>query len=59
MAYLVEIPPPVREYLNNLMLLGLWHSPISPPINLLLTRIVHQLKLLIATGIDIMINGSK
>lgn len=59
MSSLVEIPPPIREYLNNILLLGLWHGPVAPPSALLLNKIVDNLKLLITTGINIYINNGK
>jgi hypothetical protein len=59
MSFLVEIPHPIREYLNNTILLGLWHSPATPPTSLLLDKVVNNIKLLKATGINIQINNSK
>ncbi|CAF3701611.1 unnamed protein product [Rotaria sp. Silwood1] len=55
MSFVVEIPPFIRERLDNMMLLGLWHSPISPPADLLLSRIVDLIKSLTMTGIDILV----
>ncbi|CAF1198932.1 unnamed protein product [Adineta steineri] len=52
-SYLVEIPPPIREYLNNTLLLGLWHSAVTPPCHLLLNKIVHNIKCLFMSGINI------
>ncbi|CAF2631988.1 unnamed protein product [Rotaria sp. Silwood2] len=57
MAFLVEIPPPIREYLNNTILLGLWHAPVSPPASLLLQKIVDNIKLIKATGVNIQIGN--
>lgn len=59
MANLVEIPPNIRERFNNIMLLALWHSPISPPADLLLNKIVDSIKMLTIAGIDIFVNGSR
>jgi hypothetical protein len=59
MGFLAEIPPPIREYLPNLMLFGLWHSPITPPVDLLLTKIVHRIRCLMVFGIDLVIDKSK
>ncbi|CAF3953082.1 unnamed protein product [Rotaria sordida] len=56
-SFLVEIPPPLREYFNNIVLLGLWHSPVTPPCSLLLDKIVNNIKLLMATGINIYLNN--
>ncbi|CAF4427093.1 unnamed protein product [Rotaria sp. Silwood2] len=58
-SFLVEISPPLREYINNILLLGLWHSPVTPPGSLLLDKIVNNIKLLMATGINIYLNNSK
>lgn len=55
----MEIPYPIREYVNNIILLGLWHSSVSPPFTLLLDKIVKNIKTLIATGINIYIHKSK
>ena len=59
MAFLVEIPHPLRERVNNIMLLGLWHSPVTPPASLLLSKIVSNIKLLKATGINMQVDNSK
>jgi hypothetical protein len=59
MGFLAEIPPPVREYLPNLMLFGLWHSPITPPVDILLTKIVHRIRLLMSFGIDMSFDKGK
>ncbi|CAF2853088.1 unnamed protein product [Rotaria sp. Silwood2] len=55
MSTLVEIPPFIRERLDNMMLLGLWHSPVTPPTDLLLSKIVYLIKSLTMTGIDILV----
>ncbi|CAF1206432.1 unnamed protein product [Rotaria sordida] len=52
-----KIPPPIREDLNNVILLGLWHGPVAPPSSLLLDKIVDNIKLLAATGINVYINN--
>jgi hypothetical protein len=59
MGFLVEIPPFIRERLENLMLFGLWHSPITPPTDLLLSKIVHAIKTMTMIGIDFPIGESK
>ncbi|CAF1171701.1 unnamed protein product [Adineta steineri] len=56
-SFLCEIPPPIREHLNNTMLLGLWHSPVSPPASLLLDKIVENIKVLEAFGMNIQIEN--
>ena len=50
-ASLAEIPFPVREYYKNLMLLGLWHSTITPDVDILLSSIVHDLMVLHSGGL--------
>ncbi|CAF4711595.1 unnamed protein product, partial [Rotaria sp. Silwood1] len=50
-SFLAEIPPPLREDLNNILLLGLWHGPVAPPSSLLLNKVVDNIKLLAATEI--------
>ncbi|CAF2835274.1 unnamed protein product [Rotaria sp. Silwood2] len=50
MSFIAEIPYPIREYYNNIILLGLWHSRVTPPASILLDKIVKNLKLLKATG---------
>ena len=59
MSFLVEIPPFIRERLDNMILLGLCHSPISPPTDMLLSKIIHSIKSLTTTGIDILLGKSK
>ena len=39
---IVEVPPPVREFQENIMLLGLWHSPSSPRADILITDVINQ-----------------
>jgi hypothetical protein len=59
MGFLTKIPPPVREYLPNLMLFGLWHSSITPPVDILLTKIVHPIRTLMSFGIDMFFDKGK
>ncbi|CAF1983905.1 unnamed protein product [Rotaria magnacalcarata] len=56
-SFLADIPPPAREYLNNILLHGLWHSPVTPPCHILLNKIVENIKCLIDTGINIIVNN--
>ncbi|CAF0896875.1 unnamed protein product [Rotaria sordida] len=35
-ATIAELPLPIREFKENVVLLGLWHSPKSPPVDILL-----------------------
>ena len=39
-ASIVEIPPPVREYQKNIVLLGLWSSKCKPDVNVFLSHAV-------------------
>jgi hypothetical protein len=39
-ASIVEIPPPVREYQKNIVLLGLWSSKCKPDVNVFLNHTV-------------------
>jgi hypothetical protein len=55
----VEVPPPLREDINNILLLGLWHGPTAPSSAVLLDKIVNNIKLLNTTGINIYIDNSK
>ena len=59
MAFLVEISHSLREHVNNIMLLGLLHSPVTLPASLLLSKIVSNIKLLKATGINMQVDNSK
>ena len=59
MGFLVEIPPLIRERLDNMILLGLWHSPDSPPTDMLLSKIIDSIKSLMISGIDILLRKSK
>ncbi|CAF4123302.1 unnamed protein product, partial [Rotaria sp. Silwood2] len=58
MSFIAEIPYPIREYYNNIILLGLWHSRVTPPASILLDKIVKNLKLLKATGVNLQINNT-
>jgi len=58
-AFLVEIPPPLREDINNIILLGLWHGPVAPSSSLLLGKVVENIKLVNVTGVNIFINNRK
>ena len=59
MAFIAEIPYPIREYFNNIVLLGIWHSSVTPPASLLLQKVVKNLKLLKTNGVNLQINSSK
>ncbi|CAF1604822.1 unnamed protein product, partial [Didymodactylos carnosus] len=53
MAVLVELPPPVREYESNTILLALWHSVVTPDANVLLASVIEQLAVLKAGGLNV------
>lgn len=55
----MEIPPPVREYANNVLLLGVWHSSVTPPATILLTKIVQNIEVLMVTGLNLSVDRSK
>ena len=54
-----ELPLPAREFKENMILLELWHSPKSPPVNMLLGNIVRNIKKFQTTGILLKLDGSK
>ena len=45
--------------MNNIILFGLWHSPTTPPASLLLNKIIQNIRVLIATGINIRVKNRK
>ncbi|CAM4771130.1 unnamed protein product [Rotaria magnacalcarata] len=51
-ATIAEIPLPIREYKENVVLLGLWHSPKSPSVEILLGRIMENINKLQINGFD-------
>ncbi|CAF1928317.1 unnamed protein product [Rotaria magnacalcarata] len=57
LATIAEIPLPCREYKENVVLLGLWHSTKSSPVNILLGSIVDNIKKLQMSGLDIPFQG--
>ena len=58
-ATLAELPLPVREFRENVILLGLWHSSKSPPVNILLDHVVDNIKKYRTSGILLKFEGSK
>ena len=44
LATVAQLPLPVREFKENIILLGLWHSLKNSPVNILLDNIVHNMK---------------
>jgi hypothetical protein len=55
----VELPPPVREYQSNILVLGLWVSCIKPDVNLFLNDIIEEIINLSENGTIIYINSYK
>ena len=51
LATIVEIPPPVRDFDHNVILMGLWHSSIEPSAEILLTEIVDSICVLRTNGL--------
>ena len=52
----MELPPPVREYQQNIAVLALWSSRIKPDPNVFLNETIEELKHLIENGTSIFIN---
>ncbi|CAF3413525.1 unnamed protein product [Rotaria socialis] len=50
---IAEIPPPIRDYQQNVMLFGLYHSPVGPTAESLLGKIVKAIERLRRTGLTI------
>ena len=59
LASIAELPLPIREYKENIVLLGLWHSPKSPPVAILLGTIIDNLRKLQINGFNIQFEGGK
>ncbi|CAF3803955.1 unnamed protein product [Rotaria sp. Silwood1] len=50
---IVEIPLPVREFQDNIMLFALWHSPSAPNANVFITDVINQIVQLQKNGLSI------
>ena len=55
-ASLVELPPPIREFQKNIIVLALWSSRIKPDPNVFLNATVEELKFLVDNGTSIFID---
>jgi Transposase family tnp2 len=55
-ASLVELPPPVREYQENIVVMALWSSRIKPDPDIFLRETIDELKNLNINGITLFIN---
>jgi hypothetical protein len=58
-ASIVELPPPVRDYQNNIIVLSLWSSKTKPDPNIFLHETIQELKYLIENGTSIFINDQE
>ncbi|CAF3472495.1 unnamed protein product [Rotaria socialis] len=58
-ASIVELPPPIRDYQKNIVLLSLWTSRVKPDPDVFLHETIEELKLLINNGTSIFINGQE
>jgi hypothetical protein len=56
---LVELPPPVRDYQKNIIVLALWSSKVKPDPNVFLHETIEELKYLIENGTSIFINDQE
>ncbi|CAF5110219.1 unnamed protein product, partial [Rotaria magnacalcarata] len=45
-ASIVELPPPIRDYQKNIVLLSLWASRVKPDPDVFLQETIEELKLL-------------
>ena len=57
LASIVEVPRPLRDNQQNLILICLWHSPRQPSAEQLFGKVTDELICLLQDGIDINING--
>jgi hypothetical protein len=56
---LVELPPPIRDYQKNIIVLALWSSKVKPDPNVFLHETIEELKYLIENGTSIFINDQE
>ncbi|CAF2099218.1 unnamed protein product [Rotaria magnacalcarata] len=54
---IVELPPPVREYQTNIILLALWSSKTKPDVNVFLKQTIDDIEYLITNGTTFYINN--
>ncbi|CAF1332759.1 unnamed protein product [Rotaria sordida] len=55
-ASITELPPPIREFQSNIIILALWVSKMKPNVNTFLDQTVNDLSLLIKNGTSIFID---
>ncbi|CAF1185336.1 unnamed protein product [Rotaria magnacalcarata] len=58
-ASITELPPPIREFQSNIIILALWVSTIKPNVNLFLDQTINDLLFLIKNGTSILINDQE
>ncbi|CAF3357693.1 unnamed protein product [Rotaria socialis] len=58
-ASITELPPPIREFQSNIIILALWASTIKPNVNLFLDQTIDDLLFLIKNGTSILINDQE
>jgi hypothetical protein len=56
-ASITELPPPIREYQCNIIILALWSSRKKPDVNVFLEQTVNDLSILIQNGTSIFIEN--
>ncbi|CAF4838892.1 unnamed protein product [Rotaria socialis] len=56
-ASIVELPPPVRDYQANIILLSLWSSKRKPDVNVFLEKSINDIERLINHGTAFYINN--
>ena len=58
-ASITEIPPPMREFQSNIIVLALWLSKKKPDVNVFLEETVNDLSLLVQNGTAIFIGDEE
>ncbi|CAF1433030.1 unnamed protein product [Rotaria sordida] len=58
-ASITEIPPPMREFQSNIIILALWLSKKKPDVNIFLEETVNDLSMLIHNGTSIFIRDEE
>ncbi|CAF3017892.1 unnamed protein product [Rotaria sp. Silwood2] len=58
-ASIVEIPPPLREFQSNIIVLAFWLSKKKPDVNIFLQETVNDLSLIIKNGTSIFIGDKE
>ena len=58
-ASIVELPPPVREFQSNIIVLALWVSKKKPDVNIFLDQTIREISMLIHNGTSLFIENSE